>query len=754
MTQIILNSKNSNKTKYEINDLTKHAAILGTTGSGKTVMCKVLIEEALKKEIPIIAIDPKGDIGGLGIHNTEYDFRPHLTEAKAKKTAQQYYTQHEEDAPKFKHTTNIYTPKSKAGREIALMPDLTPPKNFNKINKDITTITTLIEPLSDSLVSLAGIKTNKEKIQTLITTIIQDAWERDEKINIQTLIKKIITPDIEEIGSLQLEDFLKEKERVKAASALNLLLSSPSKKIWTQGEQLNTKKLLKKNNLNIFDLRFCSTQQEKQFVVEQILQDLYKHLLEQGGTQKLKYILYIDELAGLLPPPPSNPQSKKLLETLIRQARAFGLGIIVATQNPGDIDYKILGNIGTRFIGKLRTDKDIEKVASATDNKQSELKTILAKVKTGDFFLNNSIRNKNTLFQTRWLYTLHEGPLSEKQIQWINYPETKPKITKKLEIKKQQNKTTKRANKTSNTTLNTTIRRGRRVQDTKKVIEKKELQKTRKNLQELIQQTKKYTDTLKMNIALAKTQTKKYTPHIKITIDTKPYKNKKLPLQGPYTFDLTTKAIPEGNYITKRTWSQFIPEDIEIEKPKTSIKQTYTYAIKDAKQSLKTNFYESKIINEASEDQDEIIQKNTQYLNKLAEPKIERKTQKLNKDIKKIEQEIKENNKKINQLKIKNAKQTAKRTIKKIFANKKLLDKTKEMKYWDMRIKQLKKENDKQRQKINREKQKYEKQIQKLKNTIFEKARTQIKTKIYKPTNKDIKIHTTILLIPRKANKQ
>jgi hypothetical protein len=756
MVQVIINSKDSNKIKYELNDLTKHAAILGTTGSGKTVMCKVLIEEALLKGIPIIAIDPKGDISSLGIHNENYDFRPFLSSAKAKKTAEKYFKIHEQKAPRFNHQVNVFTPKSNVGRQVSLMPNLTCPKNFNKIkDSDASTISALIDPISDSIVGLAGIKSNKDKVQTLLSQIILNSWSRGKDLNVDLLIQNLISPDFDHLGSLSLEDFLKEKDRMKAASSINLLLSSPSKKVWSEGEPLSSKNLLKKSNLSVFDLRFCSSQDEKQFVVEQILQDLYKFLLEQGGSSKLKYILYIDELAGLLPPPPSNPVSKKLLETLIRQARAFGLGIIVATQNPGDIDYKILGNIGSRFIGKLRTDNDVEKVASATDNKPSELKATLSKLKTGDFFLNNAVRNKNSLFNTRFTYSFHEGPLKEQEIRWLNNPKLKPSFSGSLNInfKKGSLKKSKMRNDVDLSNLSVT-RRGRRAQSTKSVIERKDLQKSRKNLKELVALVKKYSDSLLMNVALSKSQAITYTPHLKITIEPKPYKGNELKIQGPYLFDLTSKAIPVGNYLSRRTWSRFVPEDIEIEKSKASIKQVVDYAIKDSKQNLKSDFFESKMINNASLDQDSLVEKNTAYLKNLAKPKIERMSENLSKQIKSLNEKKSDINKKIRTFKLKSAKNTAHRAIKKIFASKKLADKTKEMKYWDKRIRELRQESSLLDRRISQKNSKYKDDLKKINDIIFEKARTQITRRKYLPKNKDLVVRATILLVPKRVNKK
>lgn len=751
MAKIILGKDDNKELKYELNDLTKHAAILGTTGSGKTVMCKVIVEEALLKGIPVIAIDPKGDISSLGIFNKNYDFRPHLPKSKAETISQKYLKNHNTESPLFKHNTKIFTPKSKAGIQVSLMPDLTCPKNFSKIkNYDASTISALVDPISDSLVSLAGIKSNKDKVQTIISQIILDSWSNEKDLDLDSLIKKLITPDFEEVGSLSLEDFLKEKDRLKAASSLNLLLSSPSKKVWSEGTPLDSKEMLKANNLNVFDLRFCHSQQEKQFVVEQVLQNLYKFLLQKGGSTNLRYILYVDELAGLLPPPPSNPMSKKLLEVLIRQGRAFGLGIIVATQNPGDVDYKLFGNIGSRFIGKLRTDNDVEKVASATDNKPSELKSVLAKAKIGDFFLNNAVRNKNHFFKTRWVFTYHEGPLTDKQISWINNVELKPRVEGKLKasVKKKISPEKKNIDDYS------VIRRGRIAQRDKKIISNVSLQKNRKNLSELIKNIKKEADSVNIKVALGKFQTTIFTPHLRLVVEPKPYKNNNLKIQGPFLFDLTSKAIPLGDYLSKRTWSQFVPEDVNIEKPVGSLKPFFNHALKESKSNLKTTFYESKFANIASSDPDSLVEANVKHLKKLATPRVELLRKKLDKSLKELSEKRTVNNKKIKQLKIKSAKKTASRAVTKLFSKKKLLDETSEMKHWNKRVRELKREVSRIDKQIDKKKKDFEKSMTKIDNTIFDKARTQVKTKVYMPKSKDLVIKATILLLPKKINKK
>ena len=402
-----LSLEDGKEVNYSLDNLTQHAAVLGTTGSGKTVMCKILIEEALAQGIPVIAIDPKGDIGGLGIISKNFDFRPFVLNPT--KTQQLYYSNFHNPNSITQNklqeiTTKIYTPKSSIGLQVSLIPDLAAPKEFKQeLEKDSSISASLIEPLSESICQLAGLTTNYDKSMSLISSIILYNWNLNQNLTIESLIKEIINPPFENVGSLGLEDFLKEKDRLKLASSVNLILSSPSKQAWKMGQEINVKKMFQPGNLSIFDLRYSGTLEDKQYAVEQILQGIYRFLLNNGGSDNLKYIIYIDEIAGLLPPPPSSPPCKKSLEILIRQARAFGLGILLATQNPGDIDYKILGNIGTRFIGKLRTDNDITKVATATGVSVNILRNVLTTFKTGDFFFNNSIENKSDKIHSRWL---------------------------------------------------------------------------------------------------------------------------------------------------------------------------------------------------------------------------------------------------------------------------------------------------------------------------------------------------------------
>ncbi|MFT4260949.1 MAG: ATP-binding protein [Candidatus Woesearchaeota archaeon] len=724
----------SEDAKFNIQNLTRHAAVLGTTGSGKTVMCKVLVEEALLKKIPVIAIDPKGDIAGLGIHNEKFDFRPFVTGRKATSTAQKYYDELQY-APSLDYQTKIYTPKSNKGIPVSLMPDLSRPKHFE--NLDITEVANFVEPLSASITQLASISSNVEKVQSLISEIILTFWNNKEDLTIQKLIEFLINPPFQKIGSLDLEDFLKEKDRLKAAANLNLLLSSPSKKAWKEGETINVKDQFVKNNLSVFDLRFVHSQQEKQLVVEKILFEIYKFLLEKGGSEKLKYILYIDEIAGLLPPAPSNPPVKKILELLIRQARAFGLGIILATQNPGDIDYKILGNIGTRFIGKLRTENDMEKVATALDMAPSDLKQEIASLKTGMFVYNNSISNTKKTIKSRWLYTYHSGPLKDKEIAWVNNPSSRPFVKGEIVLKQIKQKITSVKTKKASKP---------------KVVERKKAEKVdNKILQNLIKQVKNNSDETQIKIAMTKADV--YIPHLRIVCEVKPFKSHKFPLRGPFTFDLTTKLIPVGNYLGRVTWSTYVPDNVVVERHKRNIKDTINYAIREVKVEVKTKFFISTITDAVNTDRDKVVEANHVYLKKMIKPRIQKLEDKKNKFVSMYEDRKKSNNKKIKEFKKKLFSTKTKRYIKKFLTKTNLAKKTREMKHWEKRVSQLESKNKEYDKRIKTHKNNFDKRVQKIKDQAFTKAKIHLKQKTFVPRHKDIKVMSTILLVPKKRNR-
>jgi len=757
MVKVHIGSRQAKKVVYDLNQLTRHAAVLGTTGSGKTVMCKVLIEEALLQNIPVIAIDPKGDIGSLGISNTSFDFRPFCKNAsKVQAMYLHHLLEQGVDTKKVeqlkKNCTTIYTPKSRSGKSISFLPDLSAPKQFHTIKEDALIIADFVEPVSASLLQLASVKgATKEKAQSLISAILINQWDQGKDLDIKRLIDLIITPPFTEIGSLPLEDFFKETERKKIASQINLLMSSPSKQAWSTGEELSMKKLLAPGKLSVFDLRFTQNIDEKQFIAEQIMQSLYKYLLSKGGTEKLRYILYFDELAGFLPPPPASPPSKKLLELLIRQARAFGLGIILATQNPGDIDYKIFGNMGSRFIGKLRTDNDIEKVASAMDLVPSKIKSDIAGLQTGDFIFNNAIVNKTHIMHARWLYTYHGGPLQEKEIGWVNDSGSLPQQEGKLKVTSSAQKKVKPQKKQISHLLTRVRTEQKKIQHRKSIASSiNRSKKESKILPDLLKFVSKEADEVHMKIAVS-TATH-YTPHLRIVFEARPFHGITYDLLGPWYFDLTSKLIPVGNYLSHLSFRQFSAEDLTIDRPTRSIKQTLAYALSEAQSQLRQTYFQSTLIPFTSVDIDNVTKKNQDHLLKISKKQIDLLQHRNEVLLTPLLERYKTNDQKINTFRNKLGIHKVGRVFKRIIGRK-VSAQTQELRHYRKRIQTLSKENARLDRKIKAYRQKAEGKEKEILAKTFHVAKSRIKKLIHRPKKNEFKVHATILLVPKRGVK-
>jgi len=425
-------------------NFTTHAAIIGMTGSGKTGLGVGIIEEAAIDNIPSIIIDPKGDMGDLCL--TDPSFSPAIFESWVKDEAQakekdvgeyakkissmwkegiENSGQNSERVAKFHQVKKtIYTPGSSAGVAINIMSSLeTPPA---QIMEDSDTFTSYLKSTTVSLLSLVGIVADPldSKEYILLAQIITKSWLADEDLSIENIIGKIINPSFKKIGVLPLDDFYPQNDRFKLATKFNSLLASPSFSLWLKGDNLDIQKLLYDENgkakVAIFSISHLNDE-ERMFFVTLLLNKYIAWMRRQSGTSALKTLLYMDEIFGFFPPT-KNPPSKEPMLLLLKQARAFGVGVILSTQNPVDLDYKGLSNIGTWFIGRLQTTQDIERVidglggqiGSSFDKK--EIKTLLANLKKRTFFLKSAHLDDIRLFSTRWVMSYLKGPLKKDEI--------------------------------------------------------------------------------------------------------------------------------------------------------------------------------------------------------------------------------------------------------------------------------------------------------------------------------------------------
>ncbi len=440
---------------YDSKDLVTHAVCVGMTGSGKTGLGISILEEAGMDNIPAIAIDPKGDLTNLLLAfpdlKTE-DFLPWVNEDDAAKkglSKEEYagnqaetwknelasWAQSGERIRKLKQAADfvIYTPGSTAGIPVSILKSFAPPPQV--ILEDEELLRERINTTVTSLLGIIGIEADpiKSREHILISTLLSLAWKEQRDLGISGLIQQIQTPPVHKIGVMDLESFYPSKERFALALALNNLLAAPGFSAWLEGEPLDINSILHtpegKPKISIFSIAHLNDS-ERMFFVSLLLNQILGWMRTQSGTTSLRSILYMDEIFGFFPPV-ANPPSKTPLLTLLKQGRAFGLGIVLATQNPVDLDYKGLSNIGTWFIGRLQTERDKARVMEGLEGAavtggvkwdRQSMEQTLAGLSNRIFLMNNVHDDAPTIFETRWTMSYLRGPLTRNQIKQLMDP--------------------------------------------------------------------------------------------------------------------------------------------------------------------------------------------------------------------------------------------------------------------------------------------------------------------------------------------
>src|SRR5689334_57553 len=424
---------------YDSKDLVTHAVCVGMTGSGKTGLCINLLEEAAIDGIPAIIIDPKGDLCNLLLtfpNLAPQDFAPWVEEGvDAAQQAQLWkegLAKWGEDGERIKRLKDaadfrIYTPGSNAGLPVSILKSFVAPPET--IRQDNEALSERINTTVTSLLALIGIDADpvRSREHILLSNILNHEWSAGKDLDIANLIQKVQTPPITKVGVMELDSYFPADARFELAMSLNHLLASPSFASWMEGESLDVAKFLHtesgKPRLSIFSIAHLSDA-ERMFFVSLLLNQVLGWMRTQSGTSSLRAILYMDEIFGYFPPV-ANPPSKLPLLTLLKQGRAFGLGVVLATQNPVDLDYKGLANTGTWFIGRLQTERDkarvlegLEGIAAGTGqafDKQG-MEQLLAGLSNRIFLLNNVHDDAPEVFETRWTMSYLRGPLTRAQI--------------------------------------------------------------------------------------------------------------------------------------------------------------------------------------------------------------------------------------------------------------------------------------------------------------------------------------------------
>jgi len=435
---------------YDPVDLTTHAVITGMTGSGKTGLCIGLMEEAALQGIPAILIDPKGDLTNLLLHFPDLapqDFQPWLDadtirrqgktlENAATETAEQWKAGLAEwgiDQERIRQLSSaahyaVYTPGSDAGLQISVLSSLEAPELPWEGNKEI-----LREKISSTVTALLGlvgyddIDPLRSREHILLSNIFESTWSRGKSLDLTELILQVQTPPFEKLGAFAVDNFFPAKERNLLAMTLNNILASPAFQAWREGAPMDVRALLfaddGKPRHSVFYIAHLSDG-ERMFFVTLLLSAIETWMRTQSGSISLRALIYFDELYGYLPPS-AMPPSKTPLLRLLKQARAFGVGMVLATQNPVDVDYKALSNAGSWFVGKLQTERDKNRLLDGLQSASADLdrnaySDIISALGKRVFLLHNIHSNGAVLFQTRWTMNFLAGPLTRPQIPGLN----------------------------------------------------------------------------------------------------------------------------------------------------------------------------------------------------------------------------------------------------------------------------------------------------------------------------------------------
>ena len=430
---------------YDSRDLVTHAVCVGMTGSGKTGLCLGLLEEAVLDGVPVIAIDPKGDLGNLLLTFPELtgpEFRPWIDEDEAQRAgisadafaAQQAehwragladWGQDGERIGRLKASADftIYTPGSRAGTPVSVLSSFSAPPG--DLAHDTELLAERANSMATSVLSLAGADSApRTREHTLVASLLTIAWTAAQSLDFPALIQQVQRPPFAKVGILDLESFFPEKDRFALALQLNAILAAPGFEQWFEGEPLSPGSLLRtaggKPRVSIFSIAHLGDT-ERMFFVSLLLNQIVAWMRTQSGTSSLRAILYMDEITGYFPPV-VNPPSKAPLLLLLKQARAYGIGVVLATQNTVDLDYKGLANTGTWFLGRLQTERDKARVLDGLEGAaggsidRSEADRILSALDKRVFLLHNVHEPKPVVFQTRWTMSYLRGPLSREHL--------------------------------------------------------------------------------------------------------------------------------------------------------------------------------------------------------------------------------------------------------------------------------------------------------------------------------------------------
>lgn len=438
-------AENPNSVSIDTSDLVTHGVIVGMTGSGKTGLGIGLIEEVLASGRPVLLIDPKGDLTNLALvfpGLTGAEFQPWVDEAQATAAGVSAAEFAEQQASTWRDglagwgidsaalqeyldrfDLTIYTPGSTAGVPLNVLGSLQAPQT-----DDQEVLADEIEGYVTSLLSVVGIEADplSSREHILLSNIISAAWAAGESIDLATLLARVQQPPMRKLGVFELDQFFPPKDRNEFALKLNGVLAAPSFANWIAGDPIDIQSMLYtadgKPRCAVITTAHLSDEQ-RQSATSLVLAKLVTWMRRQSGTTDLRALLYMDEVAGYLPPT-GNPPTKKPIMLLMKQARAFGVGVVLSTQNPVDIDYKALSNAGTWLVGRLTTERDKSRLLEGMSSAAGGVDTAavsesISGLGKRQFLVRKAGRNDVETFATRWVRSYLRGPMTRDQISTV-----------------------------------------------------------------------------------------------------------------------------------------------------------------------------------------------------------------------------------------------------------------------------------------------------------------------------------------------
>lgn len=434
------NIETQDRIEFDPDHLVTHGVILGMTGSGKTGLAIGLLEEMVEAGVPVIAIDPKGDLPNLGLifpefKSSEFEKWTDPSEAQregitsgelAQKKADLWKSGLEKsglDGEHLKSVKNsmdlrVLTPGSKAIAPINLLGNFDPPcddlAEDDKAELASGVITGLLSLVEDNIDPL------RDPRHVLLVQILADSWQKKSSLSLEELIGQLVDPPFAKVGIFPVDSFFKPDDRMKLALQLNNLVASPTFAAWKEGPALDVASLMEckdgRTPVNLFYLAHLS-EKERHFFVGRLMNEILTWTRSLSGSTSLRALVYFDEVAGYLPPHPHNPASKKPILTMLKQSRAVGVGVCLATQNPVDLDYKALSNMGTWMIGRLQTEQDRNRVrdgliSASGGLSAKEVEEEFSKIQPRTFLLKAPKADKPIVFSTRWAMSYLRGPIT------------------------------------------------------------------------------------------------------------------------------------------------------------------------------------------------------------------------------------------------------------------------------------------------------------------------------------------------------